>query len=155
MDSKQYFQGNPVRLDTSRSRFNLSHDWTGTFNTGKAFPFLAYSDILPGDTFKLNCAAVIRGLTPVAPVMGNAYLDIAFFFVPYKELLSRAMMSPSVNDSNHSWAAFIGAQDSLLNMPLPSNNVKLPGVYLYPASLPSSGVKYSDFIPKPGSLAVS
>lgn len=153
MDSKQYFQGNPVRLDTSRSRFNLSHDWTGTFNTGKAIPFLAYSDILPGDTFKLNCAAVIRGLTPVAPVMGNAYLDIAFFFVPYKDLLSRAMMSPSVNDSNHSWAAFIGAQDSLLNMPLPSNDVKLPGVYLYPATLPSSGVKYSDFIPKPGSLA--
>lgn len=153
MDSKQYFQGNPVRLDTSRSRFNLSHDWTGTFNTGKAVPFLAYSDILPGDTFKLDCSAVIRGLTPVAPVMGNAYLDIAFFFVPYKDLLSRAMMSPSVNDSNHSWAAFIGAQDSLLNMPLPSNNVKLPGVYLYPASLPTSGVKYSDFIPKPGSLA--
>ena len=153
MDSKQYFQGNPVRLDTSRSRFNLSHDWTGTFNTGKAIPCLAYSDILPGDTFKMKAAAVIRGLTPVAPVMGNAYLDIAFFFVPYKELLSRAMMSPSVNDSNHSWAAFIGAQDSLLNMPLPSNNVKLPGVYLYPASLPSSGLKYSDFIPKPGSLA--
>lgn len=153
MDSKQYFQGNPVRLDTSRSRFNLSHDWTGTFNTGKAIPFLAYSDILPGDTFKLNCAAVVRGLTPVAPVMGNAYLDIAFFFVPYKDLLSRAMMSPSVNDSNHSWAAFIGAQDSLLNMPLPSNNVKLPGVYLYPATLPSSGPKCSDFIPKPGSLA--
>ncbi len=153
MDSKQYFQGNPVRLDTSRSRFNLSHDWTGTFNTGKAIPCLAYSDILPGDTFKMKAAAVIRGLTPIAPVMGNAYLDIAFFFVPYKELLSRAMMSPSVNDSNHSWAAFIGAQDSLLNMPLPSNNVKLPGVYLYPASLPSSNAKYSDFIPKPGSLA--
>lgn len=153
MDSKQYFQGNPVRLDTSRSRFNLSHDWTGTFNTGKAVPFLAYSDILPGDTFKLDCSAVIRGLTPVAPVMGNAYLDIAFFFVPYKDLLSRAMMSPSVNDSNHSWAAFIGAQDSLLNMPLPSNNVKLPGVYLYPATVPTFGVKYSDFIPKPGSLA--
>ena len=76
MDSKQYFQGNPVRLDTSRSRFNLSHDWTGTFNTGKAIPCLAYSDILPGDTFKMKAAAVIRGLTPVAPVMGNAYLDI-------------------------------------------------------------------------------
>lgn len=153
MDSKQYFQGNPVRLDTSRSRFNLSHDWTGTFNTGKAIPCLAYSDILPGDTFKMKAAAVIRGLTPVAPVMGNAYLDIAFFFVPYKDLLSRAMMSPSVNDSNHSWSAFIGAQDSLLNMPLPSNDVKLPGVYLYPASHPSSGATYSDFIPKPGSLA--
>lgn len=154
MDSKQYFQGNPVRLDTSRSRFNLSHDWTGTFNTGKAIPFLAYSDILPGDTFKLNCAAVIRGLTPVAPVMGNAYLDIAFFFVPYKDLLSRAMMSPSVNDSNHSWAAFIGAQDSLLNMPLPGNDVRLPGVYIYPASVNlSASLKVSDFVPKPGSLA--
>lgn len=155
MDSKQYFQGNPVRLDTSRSRFNLSHDWTGTFNTGKAVPFLAYSDILPGDTFKLDCSAVIRGLTPVAPVMGNAYLDIAFFFVPYKELLSRAMMSPSVNDSNHSWAAFIGAQDSLLNMPLPSNNVKLPGLYVTSksrSSLNGSSV-VGDFIPKPGSLA--
>lgn len=155
MDSKQYFQGNPTRLDTSRSRFNLSHDWTGTFNTGKAVPFLAYSDILPGDTFKLDCSAVIRGLTPVAPVMGNAYLDIAFFFVPYKELLSRAMMSPSVNDSNHSWAAFMGAQDSLLNMPLPSNNVKLPGLYVTGKGITSgqSGLKTGDFLPRPGSLA--
>ena len=155
MDSKQYFQGNPVRLDTSRSRFNLSHEWTGTFNTGKAIPCLAYSDILPGDTFKMKAAAVIRGLTPVAPVMGNAYLDIAFFFVPYKELLSRAMMSPSVNDSNHSWAAFIGAQDSLLNMPLPSNDYRLPGLFLYPASIGSSSnpLTYKDFVPQPGSLA--
>lgn len=125
--NKHIFQANPVRLDMSRSRFDLSHGWKGTFNTGKLIPCFAYSDVLPGDTFKLSASCVIRSTTPVAPVMDNAFADVYFFFVPHKLTLARETMSPSVNDSNRSWAAFIGAQDSLLNMPLPSD-IELPSI---------------------------
>lgn len=125
--NKHVFEANPTRLDISRSKFDLSHGWKGTFNTGLMVPCLAYSDVLPGDTFKLSASCVIRSTTPVAPVMDNAFADVYFFFVPHKLTLSRQSMSPSVDDSNHSWAAFIGAQDSLLNMPVPSD-VVLPSI---------------------------
>lgn len=146
--NKHIFEANPVRLDISRSKFDLSHGWKGTFNTGLAVPCLAYSDVLPGDTFKLSASCVIRSTTPVAPVMDNAFADVYFFFVPSKLVLSRQSMSPSVSDSNHSWEAFIGAQDNLLNMPLPSD-VELPSVCF--GGYPSSGSDEVDFAR--GSLA--
>ena len=125
--NKHIFEANPVSLDISRSKFDLSHGWKGTFNTGLAVPMLAYSDILPGSTWKLSASCVIRSTTPVAPVMDTAYADVYFFFVPHKLTLSREMMSPAVDNASRSWAAFIGAQDSLLNMPLPGD-VRLPGI---------------------------
>lgn len=76
--NKHVFEANPTRLDISRSKFDLSHGWKGTFNTGLAVPCLAYSDILPGDTFKLSASCVIRSTTPVAPVMDNAFADVYF-----------------------------------------------------------------------------
>jgi len=120
-DNQRLFVQNPVGLDISRSKFDLSHVWSGTFNAGQCIPCLAYSDVLPGDTFKINTQIVIRSTTPVAPVMDQAYADIYYFFVPHKMVLGRESMSTATTDGIHSFEAFIGAQDSLLNMPLPGN----------------------------------
>lgn len=76
--NKHVFEANPVALDISRSRFDLSHGWKGTGMTGKVMPILSYSDILPGDTFKLGASCVIRSTTPIAPVMDNAFADVYF-----------------------------------------------------------------------------
>lgn len=127
--NKNDFSGNPVRLDAARSRFNLNFKHKTTFNAGLLIPIFSYGDVLPGDTFSVDLSSLVRMTTPVFPVMDDAYMDVYFFFTPHKEVLSRQSMSPSVNDSIHSWNAFIGAQDSLLNMPLPSD-VLLPYVYL-------------------------
>lgn len=124
--NKNIFQANPTRLDISRSKFDLSHGWKGTFNTGLLIPCYL-QEVLPGDTFKLDASCVIRSTTPVAPVMDDAFADIFFFYVRNDQILSRQSMSPSVDDSNHSWKAFIGAQDNFLNMPLPSD-VTLPSI---------------------------
>ena len=84
MPNNGYWQGNPVNLDISRSKFKMPHRWTGTFKPGVLVPILAYSDILPGDTFKLSLASVVRSITPIVPVMDDAYMDIEAFFVPHK-----------------------------------------------------------------------
>lgn len=123
--NKNDFSGNPVRLDTARSKFAMPFKHKTTFSAGKLIPIFSYGDVLPGDTFKVDMSALVRMATPVFPTMDDAYLDVYFFFTPHKLVLSRQSMSPAVNDSTHSWSAFIGAQDSLLNMPTPSE-VQLP-----------------------------
>lgn len=132
MRNDSYFQGNPVDLQSmSRSVFSMPHKWTGTLNTGKLVPFFSYGDVLPGDTWNVDASFVMRSTTPMAPVMDDAYVDVFFFFTPHKLVLSRAYMSPSTSDSNHSFAAAIGAQDSLLNMPIPQG-VTLPDIVVNP-----------------------
>lgn len=125
MIGNETFQGNPVSLGISRSRFHMCPVNTGSFNVGKLVPFYMNSLILPGTTVKLDLRALVRGSTPVGVPMDNSYLDVFFFFVPHKLTLSRESMSPAVDGGNHSWAAFVGAQDSLLNMPTPGD-VTLP-----------------------------
>ena len=129
MIGNETFTGNPVSLGISRSKFHFCPVNTGTFVTGKLIPFYMNSLILPGTTVKCDLRTLIRGSTPIAVPADNAYLDTFFFFVPHKLVLDRKSMSPDVNDSNHSWAAFVGAQDNLLNMPTPGD-VKLPAMLL-------------------------
>lgn len=136
----EYMQRNPVRLDISRSRFHMAPRWTGAFDAYKLVPIFTYTDILPGDTFKLSTSFVVRMSTPVAPVMDDLFLDVAFYFVPHELILSRSYMSPSTNDSNHSWKAFIGAQDSLLNMPVPDSDVELPHALIYGNNYAEGGI---------------
>lgn len=78
-DNKEIFVKNPVSLDLSRSKFDLSHVWSGTFNAGICVPTFAYSDVLPGDTFKITSKIVIRSTTPIAPVMDQLYADVYYF----------------------------------------------------------------------------
>lgn len=125
----EYFSGNPIRLDISRSKYHVSPRWTGSWNVGKCVPIFATSSILPGDTFKMRISSAVRTITPLAPIMDDMDMTIECYFVPHHLVMSRQYMSPSVGDSNRSWAAFIGAQDSLLNMPLPSD-IELPKVFV-------------------------
>lgn len=123
----KYFEGNPIHLDVSRSKFHFSPRWTGTWNTGKLVPIFATSLIQPGDgIYNFDLASAIRMVTPAFPTMDDLEITVEAYFVPNRLLLSRKTMSPDVNDSNHSWAAFLGSQDSTLNMPLPGNSISLP-----------------------------
>lgn len=138
MIGNETFTGNPVSLGISRSKFHFCPVNTGTFNTGKLVPFYMNTLILPGTTVKCDLRTLVRGSTPIAVPADNAYLDTFFFFVPHKLVLDRKSMSPDVNDSNHSWAAFVGAQDNLLNMPTPGD-VSLPGMNIGGIDTPMVG----------------
>lgn len=65
----------------SRSRFKRDQDIKLTFDAGKLIPFYV-DEVLPGDTFSVDTAGIIRMTTPIFPVMDNAYLDLYYFFVP-------------------------------------------------------------------------
>lgn len=64
-----------------RSTFDRSCSIKTTFNTGDLIPFFV-DEVLPGDTFSIDTAKVVRLQTPLTPFMDNLYLDTYYFFVP-------------------------------------------------------------------------
>lgn len=65
----------------SRSRFKRDQDIKLTFDAGDLIPFYV-DEVLPGDTFSVDTAGIVRMTTPIFPVMDNSYLDIYYFFTP-------------------------------------------------------------------------
>lgn len=74
------FQGVP-RTRWARTRFTPKGSVKTSFNAGLLVP-IAAEEILPNTTIKLDLFSVVRGITPLAPVMDNAYMDVFAFFVP-------------------------------------------------------------------------
>ena len=69
----------------SRTRFNRDQNILTTFDAGKLIPFYV-DEVLPGDTFNVNTAAIIRMTTPKYPVFDDAYIDFYYFFCPNRIL---------------------------------------------------------------------
>lgn len=86
------------RLDITRSRFKRRQNVKLTLNAGKLIPFYV-DEVLPGDTFSVDQAAIIRMTTPIFPVMDNCYMDIYYFFTPNRILWKN-------------WKRFMGENDT-------------------------------------------
>lgn len=69
----------------SRTRFNRDQNILTTFDSGKLIPFYV-DEVLPGDTFSVDTAAIIRMTTPKYPVFDDAYIDFYYFFCPNRIL---------------------------------------------------------------------
>ena len=69
----------------SRTRFKRDQNILTTFNAGKLIPFYV-DEVLPGDTFSIDTAAIIRMTTPKYPVFDDAYIDFYYFFCPNRIL---------------------------------------------------------------------
>lgn len=69
------------RPDVPRSVFDRSHTVKTTFNAGDLVPFYC-DEVLPGDSFRVNCNMFARLATPLVPVMDNLHFETFFFFVP-------------------------------------------------------------------------
>lgn len=96
-NTEAHFSQTPT-VDIGRSKFDVSHNVKTTFNAGDIIPFFI-QDILPGDTVKMNTAHVVRMMTPISPVMDNAFLDTYFFFCPNRLIWEH-------------WANFMGENDT-------------------------------------------
>lgn len=90
--------GNVPTLDISRCKLKKKHDHKTTFNCGDIIPIYV-DDILPGTSVKMEMASLVRMMTPIAPVMDNAYMDVIFFFVPNRLLWEH-------------WVNFMGENDT-------------------------------------------
>ena len=69
-------------VNIGRSKFDRSFTHTTTFNTGELVPVYVDLDIVPGDTVSMKQSEIVRMMTPICPVMDNAFMDFYWFFVP-------------------------------------------------------------------------
>jgi len=95
MDS--HFARVPV-ADIPRSVFDRSHGHKTTFNAGYLVPIFV-DEVLPGDTLNVRASYFARLATPIYPLMDNLYLDVFYFFVPYRLVWDnwQKMMGEQVN----------------------------------------------------------
>lgn len=75
------------KINVNRSIFKRSMSHKTTINTGDLVP-VYWEPVLPGDTVQMKVSQLIRSLTVSAPVMDNAFITIAGFFVPYLAIWS-------------------------------------------------------------------
>ena len=80
-NTESRFSLNPTHLDISRSRFDRTSTVKTSFNVGDLVPFYI-DEVLPGDTFDVTTAKVVRMQPMVAPPMDDLFLDTYYFFVP-------------------------------------------------------------------------
>lgn len=80
-NAESRFAVNPTFIDISRSRFDRTSTVKTSFNVGDLVPFYI-DEVLPGDTFDVSTAKVVRMQPMVAPPMDDLFLDTYFFFVP-------------------------------------------------------------------------
>nr|DAJ11820.1 MAG TPA: Major capsid protein [Microviridae sp.] len=99
----------------SRTRFNRDQNILTTFDSGKLIPFYV-DEVLPGDTFNVNTAAIIRMTTPKYPVFDDAYIDFYYFFCPNRILWDN-------------FKQFMGEAD---NAPwMPTKTYKVPSIKIF------------------------
>lgn len=67
--------------EIQRSTFDRSSSYKTSFNVGDLIPFYV-DEVLPGDTFDITTAKIVRSQTMLTPLMDNIYLDTYYFFVP-------------------------------------------------------------------------
>ena len=83
-NNERHFNQIP-EIKASRTRFNRDQTILTTFNSGRLIPFYV-DEVLPGDTFNVNTAAIIRMTTPKYPVMDDAFIDFYYFYCPNRIL---------------------------------------------------------------------
>ena len=83
-NNERHFNQVP-QTHVSRTRFNRDQNILTTFDAGKLIPFYV-DEVLPGDTFNVKTAAIIRMTTPKYPIFDDAYIDFYYFFCPNRIL---------------------------------------------------------------------
>lgn len=85
-NNERHFNSVP-QTHVSRTRFNRDQNILTTFDAGKLIPFYV-DEVLPGDTFSVDTAAIIRMTTPKYPVFDDAFIDFYYFYCPNRILWS-------------------------------------------------------------------
>lgn len=79
---KEMHFSNVPEVSIGRSKMHIPNTHTGSGNAADLIPIFCDNLIMPGDSIKMRMSSVIRMMTPLVPVMDNAWADIMFFFVP-------------------------------------------------------------------------
>lgn len=83
-NNERHFNSVP-QTHVSRTRFKRDQNILTTFDAGKLIPFYV-DEVLPGDTFSVSTAAIIRMTTPKYPVFDDSFIDFYYFYCPNRIL---------------------------------------------------------------------
>lgn len=112
-NNERHFNQIP-EMKASRTRFNRDQTILTTFDSGKLIPFYV-DEVLPGDTFNVDTAAIIRMTTPKYPVFDDAFIDFYYFYCPNRIL----------------WDDFKQFMGEVDNTPwMPTKNYKVPQIIM-------------------------
>ena len=132
-----------------RTKFDRSHVYKTTFNSGKLIPVFV-DEVLPGDTTRMSVNYFARLATPIKPIMDNIYLDWFFFFVPNRLVWehwqnfcfeqedpddSTDYVIPTVSATGNSDNAYVGSLWDYFGLPVNTSG-NLSGI----SALPFRGV---------------
>lgn len=106
-NNERHFNQIP-EMKASRTRFNRDQTILTTFDSGKLIPFYV-DEVLPGDTFSVDTAAIIRMTTPKYPVFDDAFIDFYYFYCPnrilwdnFKQFMGEVENTPWMPSKNYS-----------------------------------------------------
>lgn len=106
-NNERHFNQIP-EMKASRTRFNRDQTILTTFDSGKLIPFYV-DEVLPGDTFNVDTAAIIRMTTPKYPVFDDAFIDFYYFYCPnrilwdnFKQFMGEVEDTPWMPTKNYS-----------------------------------------------------
>lgn len=106
-NNERHFNQIP-EMKASRTRFNRDQTILTTFDSGKLIPFYV-DEVLPGDTFSVDTAAIIRMTTPKYPVFDDAFIDFYYFYCPnrilwdnFKQFMGEVQDTPWMPTKNYS-----------------------------------------------------
>lgn len=112
-NNERHFNNVP-QTHVSRTRFKRDQNILTTFDAGKLIPFYV-DEVLPGDTFSVDTAAIIRMTTPKYPVFDDAYIDFYYFYCPNRIL----------------WDKFKYFMGEVENIPwMPEQNYHVPAIII-------------------------
>nr|WNN13196.1 MAG: major capsid protein [Microviridae sp.] len=118
----------------SRTRFRRDQNILTTFDAGRLIPFYV-DEVLPGDTFSVDTAAIIRMTTPKYPVFDDAYIDFYYFFCPnrilwdnFKRFMGEADDTPWMPTRTYQVPKIMFEGHSVLNAPFEGSIMDYMGV---------------------------
>lgn len=85
--------------EIGRSKFERPHSLHTSMSEGDIVPIFC-EQYVPGDTIKMRMSSIVRMMTPIVPVMGDAVLDVYFFNVPWRLVWEHTKQFVGENDTS-------------------------------------------------------
>lgn len=98
---KEQFVYPNAMLRASRTKFPFRSTHKTTMRHGGLYP-IQVIECMPGDTFDLNIASLIRMSNPIVPIMSNIEMHVAAYFIPWRLVFPEYEQFEGVNKTG-SW----------------------------------------------------
>ena len=99
LNSERHFSAVPATF-VDHSRFNIPYDWTCTINAGLLNCFYV-DEWIPGDIHNITTSHLTRMTTPIAAPFDTCFLDVYYFFVPWRLVWSHTKEFFGKNNSTY------------------------------------------------------